>query len=64
MAFKTQWLGSFTSKAIVCTAKVYLINNGEALCGSFRGAAPFVEHFIILSDKVILNQGVIYQKIK
>ena len=36
----------------------------DVLCGSFRRAAPFVEHFIILSDKIILKQGVTYQKIK
>ena len=32
--------------------------------GSFRRVAPFVEHLMILSDKIILTQGVIYQKIK
>ena len=26
------------------------------LCGSFRRAAPFVEHFIILSDKIIESE--------
>ena len=31
----------------------------QPLCGSFRRAASFVELFIFLSDKIILNQGVI-----
>ena len=34
------------------------------MCGSIRRAAPFVEQFIILPDKIILNQKVTYQKIK
>lgn len=33
-------------------------------CGSFPRAASFVEHFIILSDKTKLNQGVTFSKIK
>ena len=32
----------------------------ECLCGSFRRAASYVEHFIFLSDKIILNQEVMY----
>ena len=34
------------------------------ICLSFPRAATFVEHFIILTDKIILNQGVRYQEIK
>ena len=34
--------------------------NIEALCGSFRRAAPFVEHFVVLYNKIIFNQGVMY----
>ena len=34
------------------------------LCGSFRRAAPFVAHFMVLCNKIILNQGVMCQKIK
>ena len=30
------------------------------VCGSFRRAAPFVEYFIILFGKTILNQGATY----
>ena len=32
----------------------------ELLCGSFRRVAPFVEHFMILHNKIIFNQGIIY----
>ena len=30
------------------------------LCGSFRRAAPFVEHFMVLYNKIIFNQGLMY----
>ena len=35
------------------------LGNKKTIC-----ATPFVEHFIVLSDKIILNYGVTYQKIK
>ena len=38
----------------------YLRANQGKLCGSFRRAAPFVEHFMILCNKIIFNQGVMY----
>ena len=40
---------------------IFDLNNLEwIVCGSFRRAAPFVEYFIILFGKTILNQGATY----
>ena len=34
--------------------------NRDGLCGSFRRPASFVEQFMILSDKTIMNRGATY----
>ena len=47
-------IAQFTAETTNSEKVIYLL---PPLCGSFRRAAPFVEQFIILFNKIILNRG-------
>ena len=49
---------SLGCRLLVSHKMVFLEN--EAVCGSSRRAGPFVEQFIILSNKTLLNRGATY----